>query len=160
MESNSGATQNNADRQTSMGKAFKRVPSVNDGRDIVKESHLIEQMMNKTNNDGHNLARIVTTVRWNPILARPRTMLIGKRAWGKHPRGSRASMMSGTLSKYSIVWNMLNMFKIYDHNCESCRPHNFFHRIIPDMALAQIDSASQTVALSNSTAKSNLGILV
>ena len=56
MKSDSGATQNNADKQTSMGKSFKRVPSVNDGRDIVKESHLIEQMMNKTNNYDQNRA--------------------------------------------------------------------------------------------------------
>ena len=36
MKSDSGATQNNADEQTSMGKASKRVPGVNDERNLVK----------------------------------------------------------------------------------------------------------------------------
>ena len=42
MKSDSGETQNNADKQTSMGESIKRVTSVNDGRNLVKLSHLFE----------------------------------------------------------------------------------------------------------------------
>ena len=43
MKSDSGATQNNADEQTSMGKSFKRVPSVNDGRNLVTKTQFVNK---------------------------------------------------------------------------------------------------------------------